>query len=367
MNIIKKMLSLMIFIFLQTNLTAQVVVDLIDKSKSTEPIDISKSTITIKNLLPGKEYSFEVEMQEDKIPLFNVASLSSGSQCTEDDTNKSFKDAYNSLSNSNNEMDVQKLSKTLKDEIEKLRKADLNKYGFCIFQGTELLNKTILEKNLLFTLRNNQTITVRVKRQTKIDSRDTTLVWVKIFKTPQKSPWLIHYAFTYQPNIISKYDQYFSKADTASANRYTITKKNGNQTKFWENLSPTIMFSYPFTNKNGDSHLAFSAIAATNFSTFSAGAGFSGIVGENFAIGTGIMFTQKNVLNGQYKDGDIIKTNLTFDQLHEKKWGPEIYFTIGLRFDKNPFTGNDNKTKTTDASSTASSGSSPSNVSSSNQ
>ncbi len=97
------------------------------------------------------------------------------------------------------------------------------------------------------------------------------------------------------------------------------------------------MFSYPVTNKEGDSHLAFSAIAATNFSTFSAGAGVSAIIGENVALGTGIMFTQKYVLNGIYKEGDIIKTNLTYEQLHEKKCGPEIYFTIGLRFDKNPF------------------------------
>lgn len=103
------------------------------------------------------------------------------------------------------------------------------------------------------------------------------------------------------------------------------------------------MFSYPLTNKKGDSHLAFSAVAATNFSSFYAGTGLSFVIGENVALGTGIMFTQKYVLNGIYKKNDIIKTNLTYDQLHEKKWGPEIYFTIGLRFDKNPFTGANEK------------------------
>jgi hypothetical protein len=205
----------------------------------------------------------------------------------------------------------------------------------CLDYCNQLISETVYAVPLNFKLKNNQTITVTVKRQ----SKDTTITWIRIFKTPQKSPWIIHFGFTYQPNIVSRYDQFFSKEDTSTASRYTVTKKNGNQSKFWENISPTIMFSYPFTNKKGESHLAFSAIVATNFSTFSAGTGLSYIIGENVALGTGIMFTQKYVLNGIYKEGDIIKSNLTFEQLHEKKWGPEIYFTIGLRFDKNPFTG----------------------------
>lgn len=343
MKLLKGLFFVILLIILQSKSFGQLVVDLSDKSKSTETVDIGKPFLVIKNLIPDKEYNYEIDMQEQKIPSFDFASLATGNKCEEDDINKTFKESYNNLTNCNNEAEVPGLIQSLKQEIQMLRKADLNKYGFCIFQGTELLNKTTLQKDLLFILRNNQTITVKVKRQTKIDKRDTTITWIKVFKTPQKSPWIIHFGFTYQPNFLSKYDQYFSKADTSSANRYTITRKNGNQSKFWENLSPTIMFSYPLTNKKGDSHLAFSAVAATNFSSFYAGTGLSFVIGENVALGTGIMFTQKYVLNGIYKKNDIIKTNLTYDQLHEKKWGPEIYFTIGLRFDKNPFTGANEK------------------------
>lgn len=339
----KLILTLMCLSVLGLQSREQIIFDLSEKGNSTETIDLSKPILILKNLIPDKEYRYEIELTEEKIPIFDFAKLASGNKCDEDDINKKFKEDYNNLLNTNSESEVPRLIEELKKEIEMLKKEDMNKYGYCIFMGTELLKKTVLQKDLLFSLRNNQTITIKVSRKTKIDNKDTTITWTKIFKTPHKSPWIIHFGFTYQPNIISKYDQFFSKEDTSNAGKYTITKKSGSQSKFWENISPTIMFSYPFTNKKGDSHLAFSAIAATNFSTFSAGTGLSYIIGENVALGTGIMFTQKYVLNGNYKEGDIIKTNLTFDQLHEKKWGPEIYFTIGLRFDKNPFTGSSNK------------------------
>jgi len=317
------------------NSFCQIEFDLSKKINITQTIDLKEKSIIFSNLLPGKrdQYSFSINKAEEDIPPFNTSKLAA-EECSS--TEQSLQTAIVSVQNSQSEEDLSSNIKKLREEMKKLSSSNQSCIDYC----NSLIEKTIYTQPLLFSLRNNQTITVTVSRKFKTTSqKDTTVTWTEIFKTPEKSPWIIHFGFTYQPNIISKYDQYFSKADTSNPNRFTITKKNGDQTKFWENLSPTIMFSYPFTNKNGESHLAFSAIAATNFSIFSAGAGLSFIIGENVSLGSGIMFTQKYVLNGQYKEGDIIKTNLTFDQLHEKKWGPEIYFTIGLRFDKNPFSG----------------------------
>jgi hypothetical protein len=333
-------LSILLFYF---KASSQLIVDLSDRKEVTETIDINnvQPVLLIKNLLPNQEknkYSFEVNMTEEKIPSFPVNSLAA-SACPDDPDTKDFGKAYEDILRATDESNLPQLQKKLEDAIKKLNST----YKACIDIGVKVIKDLNYQKDLSFTLRNNQTISVKVIRVVKNKDKDSTITWTKIFKTPQKSPWLIHFGFTYQPNIISKYDQFFAKEDTSTASRYTVTKKHGNQSKFWENISPTVMFSYPFTNKKGESHLAFSAIAATNFSSFSAGTGFSYIVGENVALGTGIMFTQKYVLNGIYKEGDVIKTNLTFEQLHEKKWGPEIYFTIGLRFDKNPFAGSTEK------------------------
>ncbi|MEQ9414055.1 MAG: hypothetical protein RIF39_09500, partial [Cyclobacteriaceae bacterium] len=117
------------------------------------------------------------------------------------------------------------------------------------------------------------------------------------------------------------------------------------QSKFWENVSPTIIFTYPFTKKERDIKVGFSAIASTDFKSLSGGAGLSAIIGNNIVIGSGVHFSQKYVLRGEYKDDgtQVIKSNLDFEQLHEKRWGPEIFLTIGFRFDKNPFSGEGDK------------------------
>lgn len=91
------------------------------------------------------------------------------------------------------------------------------------------------------------------------------------------------------------------------------------------------------------SEIGLSGIASVNFNSLSAGVGFSFLVGQNLALGTGVMFTQKDILKEEYKDDgtEVVKENLSFEQLHDKLWMPELYFTIGFRFDKNPFAGKD--------------------------
>ena len=297
----------------------------------------TKQTLTIKNMLPNPKYpyTYKIDVVENTIPLFNKATsgLASGN-CPSTSELTAFNDAYTNLMNVTSEDAVEGFVDALKTEM---AKPEVQLQKGCIKNATALIGRTSAEIELTaFDLKDNQVITVSVIRTEK---GKEPIKFTKIYKTPVKTKWLIHYGFTYQPNIVSKYDQFFSKQIPKTQDSFSITKMNGNQTKFWENLSPTIMFTYPFTKKERDIQFGFSAIASTNFSSFSAGAGMSAIIGYNVSIGTGVMFTQKNVLKGEYAESDIIRSNLNFDQLHSKKWGPEIYFTIGLRFDKNPFSG----------------------------
>lgn len=309
----------------------------------------TKQVISIKNMLPNPKYSYtyKVDVVENKVPPFSAkdAGLQAGN-CPA--ALNAFSTAYGNLMNATSEDAVEGLVKALQTELDK---PEVQAEEGCKKMGNELIARTSREIDLTaFDFKDNQIITISVIRKEK-DKDPVT--FTKVYKTPVKTKWLIHYGFTYQPNVVSKYDQFFSKQIPNTQDSFSINKMNGNQTKFWDNLSPTIMFTYPFTKKDQDIQFGFSAIASTNFSSFSAGAGFSGIVGYNVAIGTGIMFTQKNTLKGEYKEADIVRSNLTFDQLHVKKWGPEFYFTIGLRFDKNPFSGSSTPAPTPTAASSS--------------
>ena len=69
-----------------------------------------------------------------------------------------------------------------------------------------------------------------------------------------------------------------------------------------------------------------------NTDVFGAMFGPSLVIGDNLTINTGISFLQKYKLKGQYKtDGtQVIKDNLSFDQLHDKIWTYDMFFSIGL-------------------------------------
>ncbi len=321
------------FLFASNNLRGQILFDLSDSKTTTETIEIKTNpVIQFKNLISGGSYTFEINLSEEEVPRFNYSSLA-GSPCTMDPTNTALLAAIVALKAETKESNMPDKIKSVISERDKLDKI---KYADCIKYANDLINTTTYVKSLQFELRNNQTITV------KVTGNGST--WTKIFKTAEKSPWLIHYGFTHQPNVVSKYEQYYADP-IGKTDSFYVAKKNTSATKFWENISPTIMFTYPFGKKRHDVELGFTAIASTNFSSFSGGFGFSAIVGTNVIVGTGVNFSQKYVLKGEYKtDGtQVIRENLAFDQLHEKKWGPEIYLTLGFRFDKNPFSGESDK------------------------
>ncbi|SDL78742.1 hypothetical protein SAMN04488090_1777 [Siphonobacter aquaeclarae] len=147
--------------------------------------------------------------------------------------------------------------------------------------------------------------------------------------------WIIHYGFTYIPSILMRNSQYFSEADANGG--YVVRKMSNKPENEWRNGSPTVSFTHPFNKVYRKDMFGMSIVTGTNFSTYNAGLGLSYIRGYNGLFTAGVMYTQKDALNGQYKDGSVLKENLNFDQLHYKKGGIEFFFSLSLRLDKNPF------------------------------
>lgn len=352
----KRILIVTVFAFLSFNLFSQINFDLGDKKTTTESIDLSMvKKVIFKNLLPTginyNQYSFSIEMVEEVIPAFTGVSPA-GDPCP---NTGNLTKALTALSNDSNESDVSGHVKNLQNEIKKL---DPKKQQACIDKSNLLIEKTTYTKELLFSLKNNETVTVTVKRKFKTTSgtKDTSTVWVKIFKTPSKSPWKIMYGFTFIPNWMNPIANYYCKADT-SGKLFTITKLNNQRKDFFKNVSPTLMFTRtPFKKHSGIGilsndcyQLGFTAGVSLNFASeigiVNIMAGPSIVISDNISITIGACLTQKDILNGKYKEGDIIKTNLDFDQLHEKKYMPEWFVSLSIRFDQSPFGKKDDTAK----------------------
>lgn len=348
-----KLLTTLLF-FLPSFLSAQYVeIDLTKPDLVDQSISADHKGVKIKNMIPHITYKIKIASQQFEVtplPIPTAAANVNGCDAIKADLGI-IRDELMSIKDEVKYFDYLKNMKKKAEDATKAKvTADaalapcLQEFYKDVDAITALTNSVTYD--FAFDVKKNMIITVSVEKQ---DDRERTFV----FRTPDDSPWLIHWGFTYQPNLISKQDHFFVKSIPNTTDSFSVTKKHRSTSNVWENISPTVMFTYPFDfcwskKKNADIKGGISGILSTNFSSFSAGAGLSLVVKHNVALGTGIMFTQKHVLKGEYKDDgtEIVQQNLSFDQLHERKWMPELFFTIAFRFDRNPFSGNNTQTST---------------------
>lgn len=320
-------------IFLSASLitNAQINLDLSIKGGSTQRILSKEKEIRLINCCINEvQYKVEWDIVQYKTPMLeiNEKTYQSTDSCSQE-----VKKIKADIENANSEDVIKKIV----DQGNKLIRNLTD--GSCIMELKSTIAQTENTIEIPYIpLQNNQVITLTV---TKIDSDGKQVgdsKWTFILKTPEKSRWLVHYGLTYTPSIISKTDHYYSMADTTVANKFTITKENGNSPKPWENISATINFTYPFHSDSRGFDLGFTAgFGLSAGMEISGQAGLSMIIGDNVILGTGVVMMQKYKLMGKYKNGQIIKENLDFTGLHDKVWLPELFFTLGFRFGNNPF------------------------------
>lgn len=348
-----KLFSALITITLSTSINAQITFDLADKKTKSEPIDAGiEAILTIKNMLPDQSrhvYSVEIQKTENEIPPLEVASLASdGCNSAPDELQQAIRDLKNTSEEEDVENQIKKLNKIIKE-------LNLTQHAKCVALARRIISATETpQKKLGFKIRHNQTITIKVTRVT--DKKDT-VVWTRVYKTPTKSPWNVMYGFTFIPNMMNPVNTYFSQADT-SGKLFTITKQNNQKNYFLKNASPTIMITWKpltkYTWTKGDPANNFKFFLSNNLYQFGLVGGLSLNFGsdvtnanvliapsivfcDNLSISLGVAATQKNVLKGQYREGDLIKDNLDFSQLHDKTYMAEWFVSVAFRFSSNPF------------------------------
>jgi hypothetical protein len=313
----------------------QVIIDLSLPKGNTQTVKLNATSIRLINCSKQFRYKIDWDFKQETTPLFStINGASSGVPC-----NAEIKSIIQKLDNSESEDTIKKYVDIANKIIPNINDAACTPFLKAAISETEIIMPIPYAP-----LNYNQTITLTISRFNSEGKDEANKKWTFIIKTEEKSRWLVHYGLTYTPNLISKTDQYFSQADTSRPNYYTITKKNDDGPKAWENISATINFTYPFhpDSRSYDGGITAGFGLSAGFE-LSGHAGVSAIIGENVILGTGIAFMQKYKLNGEYKEGQVVKTDLNFEALHHKVWMPELYFTIGFRFSNNPFAKKEDK------------------------
>lgn len=304
-------------------------------SQTIEPQDLKQIILTNKVLLSTVKYAVDIKKDRPVTSAINTAAINAAAINTASllgvaaGVCKPIEDAIDTLSKENAESKIPDAIVKLQDEISKA-----SKEGICssdVTNANQLINLTSEPININpIEIKPGDKITITV-------TRDDKNKWTYVFQTETISHSKIYYGFSYLfSNCLTQFPVYYSKADTG--NTFLVTKSNSTTRNVLKNISPTFMYSYLFF-KNPDAVAKFGLTAGfmLDLGNPSVMFGPSFIIGDNVSLNLGVAFTQKDQLKGQYMEGQRIRDNLDFDQLHNKIWTYDLFFSIGFHFDNNPF------------------------------
>lgn len=154
-------------------------------------------------------------------------------------------------------------------------------------------------------------------------------VWTYKYVTEQINHVIVYYGFTYVPDLLTSFPNYYTQQQ--SDGTYMISRMHGNNKNIFQNISPTVMFTYRFFDTE-DQSFKLGLTGGFTYNTQSLGALFgpSLVIGDVITLNTGLTAIQKYTLLGQYTESQIIKDNLSFNQLHNQIWTFDVFFSIGL-------------------------------------
>ncbi len=317
-------------------------------TQTVSPFELKE--IVLENKLTKKGAIYSIDIQLDDVPLtlstdlVNLGKVLPLDNAATPGNCSKINDLNRKLNDLDKESDIPGTLKELRDAI--IAAKDQCKEAIDSSKSiiAETIHKEILSNPL--TVKTGQMVTITIKRD--------TMVWKQIYKTKRLINYTVFYGLSYSLNMMNPIQTYYSKADTGST--YIISKTNNDRKDILTDVSPTILFSfrsnvvYKF-----DKNPLKAALLANDVYKVGVTVGFSLnrlnlgalitpsiIFGDIFSINFGVGTIRKDVLNGKYLEGDRVKENLSFDQLHEKRIFAEWIISLGFRFDGESFKKNNN-------------------------
>jgi hypothetical protein len=292
-------------------------------TETVNPQTITSLTLVNSLAIPGTVYSIDVIVKHTptpplpslSIPGAGPAGLLGIPACT------NLEAAITKLKNETDESKIPSEVEALQKEIKNAVPATC---GPDIDEAKTTIDATTTHYSLPFPIiiGKGDEVTITITRDKK--------KWVFVFKNERVSHWTTYYGFTYIPDVLTKFSNYY--ASEQAGGTFNILKMNSTNKNVLQNISPTAMFTYRFFEKNPDAFMKFGITGGIMYNTDILGAMFgpSLVFGDNITINTGVSFVQKYKLKGQYTEGQIVQDNLDFSQLHDKIWTYDMFFSIGF-------------------------------------
>ena len=288
------------------------------------PLQTGNHTVILKNKLPGGNYEIKVEVEDVVIDPFSMPSGGDKSAFMDTTNCDSLKSIIEIIRNLDSEAELP----AKRAELAALR---ISPNVRCPNYGTALkMDSTFDSKYEIKSLKKSQILKITVKRTNKAGKE---LEWVRIYKTPERGKWLTSYSFNFISQAFSKERLFFAK--NIGMDSFQIT---GETNRKWMDFVPGITFTWlPAAGFKTDLAVGVSGGIGLDVDKPVVFVGCSFIYNQNLSLTIGAAAHQVKDLHGKYKEGDIIRENLSPDQLMIEPYRVNPFISLSLRFDKNPF------------------------------
>lgn len=342
-----KYLILIVFVFLRVNCFSQeFLIDLsqnpgMEQVRSVNPDETLK--LKIINKIPGKSYSVSVIKENipiSEIELSNqlegIATSGGGvARCAQ------FISSVMEIYEIENESDVPSKIQSIESEIIRFQElfqtgVDQDPNTGCdriqIAKAQEIIRKTqqILEP---YSLKAGQKLTVIVS--TKDDSIEKK--WISVFTTGQKGEFQVSYGFSFITQMISQENIFFTQQ---SGDTYNITREVNRRSL---TFAPSIFFTWAGKKSiENDFNLSISGGIGFDLESPTVFLGPTISYNQNIKFHFGLAANKQYSLYGKYSEGQQLDEQLNVDQLHEKIYKLNPYFSLSIRLKDNPFQSTEN-------------------------
>ncbi|NOU48195.1 MAG: hypothetical protein HOO86_14195 [Bacteroidales bacterium] len=314
------------------------------------PIDLSKKAndIIVRSVSPFKSIDIEIinrlPSQDYQVivitKLHEIETLSFPNSRTKADEEQIKCDILLNLIESINAADEEsKLPKLIGDLEKEMNEVSIEpsentpSVSNCITNYIEMA-KVVIASTMIkvedVTLNEGEDLEITIIR--KLDD-GTSKVWKVVYTTQKRGKWLTSWGFSFIGQVFNVQKLYFTKFDTSS---YVITKEE-NRGKLI--FAPTVFFTWmPTKNLSRNFSLSYTGGLGFDMEAPTVFVGGSLTYNQNISIAIGIVAHRQEFLSGEFKENQIVKENLSKDQLHNELYTVNPFVSLIFRFGENPFT-----------------------------
>ena len=305
-----------------------ITLDLAKETPGSVTISIPPGTyeLVIKNKLPDSYYDIKVTIEDEVLEPLSAASIAKSEKSFLLDPCPQIKTLVEEIKALEDETELPSKLAELKPLLEAHSNTSCDSYG-----AAESLLSRSESRYELKGIQKSQTLTITIKRTNK---EGKELEWIRIYKTPSRGKWITSYSFNFITQWGGKEMLFYTK--NIGMDSFVITREHNRK---WVDFVPGVTFTWlPAYGMKQSWAWGWSGGIGFDLAKPVVYVGGSLIYNQNLSMTFGFAAHQVKQLHGKYNEGDLIRENLSTDQLMIEPYSVKPFISLSLRFDKNPFT-----------------------------